>query len=211
MIFCLLLTAALGSVAVVPSPGLALDDVDATISNLHNPNPVVRRSAVLELAGINDPRVVAPLKAALKDPDEQVRALAQAALSRMADASDARTGTDLHAGFATEVTAALSSDGVQRATIIVDSYSFKPDHLIATRGVPLELTLTSVTWLVPHNFVINDPEAGVTISREVPAGKSVTVRFTPRQAGRYKFFCDKKLLFFPSHEEKGMTGTLDVR
>jgi plastocyanin len=110
-----------------------------------------------------------------------------------------------------EKTAFLSPDGIQRATIIVDSYAYTPDHLIVTRGGPVELTLTSVTWLVPHNFVIDDPDFGLKISQEVPAGGSVTVRFTPEQTGRFKFYCDKKLLFFPSHEAKGMTGTLEVR
>lgn len=108
-------------------------------------------------------------------------------------------------------TAVLSPDGFQRATIIVDSYSYTPDHLIVKRGVPLELKLTSVTWLVPHNFLIDAPEAGLQVNEEVPAGKSVTIRFTPGIEGHYKFFCDKKLLFFHSHEEKGMTGTLEVR
>jgi plastocyanin domain-containing protein len=108
-------------------------------------------------------------------------------------------------------TAVLSPDGIQRATIIVDSYSYKPDHLIVQRGVPLELTLTSVTWLVPHNFVIDAPEAGLTINEEAPAGKSITIRFTPALEGSYRFFCNKKLLFFKSHAEKGMEGVLEVR
>jgi len=108
-------------------------------------------------------------------------------------------------------TAELSPDGIQRVTIIVDSYSYTPDHLIVKSEVPLELTLKSVTWLVPHNFLIDAPEAGLKVNEEVPAGKSITIRFTPGRAGRYKFFCDKKLLFFSSHEEKGMTGILEVR
>jgi plastocyanin len=114
-------------------------------------------------------------------------------------------------GLAGQAAAVLSPDGIQRAAILVDSYSYTPDHLIVKRGVPVELTLTSVTWLVPHNFVIDAPEAGMKLNEEVPAGKSVTIRFTPRKEGRYKFFCDKKLLFFHSHEEKGMTGTLEVQ
>jgi len=113
--------------------------------------------------------------------------------------------------LAAEATAELSPDGIQRATILVDSYSYTPDHLIVQRGVPVELTLTRVTWLVPHNFVIDAPEAGMKLSMEAPAGKSVTFRFTPALEGRYKFFCDKKLLFFHSHEEKGMTGILEVQ
>ena len=197
------------SVLFSPPFAMALDDIDATIRNLQNPDPVVRRSAVRELASQHDPRVVAPLNAALDDPDDQVRTLAKSALENLAT-NEPHT-KDFQTAGSIQSMATISTDGVQRATIIVDSYSFKPDHLIVTRGTPVELTLTSVTWLVPHNFVINDPESGLKINQEVPSGKSVTIRFTPEQTGRFKFFCDKKLLFFPSHEAKGMTGTLEVR
>jgi plastocyanin len=105
----------------------------------------------------------------------------------------------------------LGADGVYRAEIIVDSYSYKPDHLIVTVGHPVELTLKSVTVIVPHNFVIKAPELGVNVSQDVPAGKTVTVQFTPTGAGKIEFYCDKKLLFFKSHKEKGMVGTLEVR
>jgi plastocyanin len=105
----------------------------------------------------------------------------------------------------------LGADGVYRAEIIVDSYSYKPDHLIVTVGHPVELTLKSVTVIVPHNFVIKAPELGVVVSQDVPAGKTVTVQFTPTGAGKIEFYCDKKLLFFKSHKEKGMVGTLEVR
>jgi plastocyanin len=204
-----LFIAVLYSIAAGPSPGFALDDIDATISNLHNPDPVVRRSAVKELATQHDPRVVAPLKGALHDPDDRVRTLAKSALENLAE-NDIHT-KDRQAADSNQMMAAVSSDGLQRVAIVVDSYSYTPDHLIVKRGVPVELTLTSVTWLVPHNFVVNDPDSGLKINQEVPAGKSVTIRFTPEQVGQFKYFCDKKLLFFPSHEEKGMRGTLEVR
>lgn len=104
-----------------------------------------------------------------------------------------------------------SDDGVQRAEIVVDSYSYKPDHLMIVAGMPVELTLKSVTVLVPHNFVIKSPEIGVGVSQDVPAGKTVTVHFTASNAGKAEIYCDKKLLFFKSHKEKGMVGTLEVR
>jgi hypothetical protein len=80
MIVPLLFAVALGSVVVIPVHGLALDDVDATIRNLHNPDPVVRRSAVRALAEAKNPRVVPPLIAALDDQDEEVRLNAVQAL-----------------------------------------------------------------------------------------------------------------------------------
>jgi plastocyanin len=106
---------------------------------------------------------------------------------------------------------APDQDGVQRATLILDSYSYAPSHLVVQAGHPVELTLTSVTTLTPHNFVLKEPGAGLQIEQEVGAGKTAVVRFTPSQPGLFTFYCDKKLLFFASHREKGMEGRLEVR
>lgn len=102
-------------------------------------------------------------------------------------------------------------DGIQRATVILDSYSYTPNHLIVQSGKTVELLLTSITTLTPHNFVLKNEAAGVSIERDVRAGRTVTVQFTPTKPGTYTFYCDKKLLFLPSHREKGMEGTLEVR
>lgn len=104
-----------------------------------------------------------------------------------------------------------SEDGVQRAEIVVDSYTYKPDHLVVVAGKPVEFTLKSITIIVPHNFVIKAPEMGVEINQQVPAGKTVKVQFTPIKEGKTEIYCDKKLLFFKSHKEKGMVGTLEVK
>ena len=101
--------------------------------------------------------------------------------------------------------------GGQRATIALDNYSFQPDHLQVQAGKPVELILESRTRLTPHNFILRVPEAGVDLAADVPAGTRQTIRFTPRQPGRFSFYCDKRLLFFKSHREKGMEGVLDVR
>jgi plastocyanin len=103
------------------------------------------------------------------------------------------------------------ADGVQRAAMTLDSYAYAPNHLIVRVGKPVELTLTSVTVLTPHNFVIKEPAAGLVVDQNVSAGKSQTIRFTPEQIGVFTFYCDKKLLFFASHREKGMEGRLEVR
>ncbi len=105
----------------------------------------------------------------------------------------------------------MSADGVQRATVILDSYSYAPNHLIVEAGKPVELTLTSVTTITPHNFVMNDPVGGLSVEQDVGAGKTAVVRFTPTRQGIFSIYCDKKLLFFPSHREKGMEGKLEVR
>ncbi len=105
----------------------------------------------------------------------------------------------------------VGPNGVQRAEVILDSYSYTPNHLIVQAGKPVELTLVSVTFLTPHNFILDAPEAGFKLDLDVGAGKRLTVRFTPAQPGTFPFYCDKKLLFFPSHREEGMEGLLEVR
>ncbi len=103
------------------------------------------------------------------------------------------------------------ADGVQRGALVLDSYSYQPRHLVVRAGAAVELVLTSVTLLTPHNFVLRDLDAGLNVDQDVGAGDTVTVRFTPSKPGLYTFYCDKKLLFFASHREKGMEGLLEVR
>ena len=111
----------------------------------------------------------------------------------------------------TPVEVETAPDGVQRVSITMDSYSYTPNHIIVRVGKPVELILTSVTTLTPHNFVLKEPAAGLMVEQDVRAGKTLTVRFTPTQPGQFTFYCDKKLLFFASHREKGMEGRLEVR
>lgn len=105
----------------------------------------------------------------------------------------------------------LSADGVQRATVTLDSYSYLPNHLIVEAGKPVELTLTSVTTITPHNFIIKDPAGSASVEQDVSAGKTVVVTFTPTQPGTFAIYCDKRLWPLPSHRDKGMEGKLEVR
>ncbi|HXV83003.1 MAG TPA: cupredoxin domain-containing protein [Candidatus Binatia bacterium] len=104
----------------------------------------------------------------------------------------------------------VSKDNVQRLEIIVDSYSFTPSRFVVKQNIPVELIFKSVSWVVPHNFVLKSPEAGLTIEQEIEAGETTVLRFTPTRIGEFKFSCTKKLLFFPSHEDQGMVGILVV-
>jgi heme/copper-type cytochrome/quinol oxidase subunit 2 len=105
----------------------------------------------------------------------------------------------------------VAADGVQRATITLDSYSYTPNHLIVEAGKPVELTLTSITMITPHNFIIKDPAGSLSVEQDVGAGKTTTVKFTPTQPGTFPIYCDKRLWPMPSHREKGMEGKLEVR
>jgi plastocyanin len=109
------------------------------------------------------------------------------------------------------VIAEVGSDGVQRASITLDSYSFTPARLIVQAGRSVELTLTSVTTLTPHNFILEEPAAGLSVAQQVGPSETAKVIFTPTKPGTYSFYCDKKLPFFPSHREQGMEGRLEVR
>ncbi len=102
-----------------------------------------------------------------------------------------------------------SEDGVQRIDIVVDSYSYNPGHIVVTVDKPVELNLRSVTSVVPHSFVIDDPESGIEIKETVPSGKDLMVSFTPGQTGTFKFYCSKSGIF-GSHLDKGMEGTIKV-
>jgi len=105
----------------------------------------------------------------------------------------------------------VAADGVQRATVTLDSYSYTPNHLIVEAGKPVELTLISVTTITPHNFIIKDPAGSLSVEQDVSAGKTVTVKFTPTQSGIFPIYCDKRLWPLPSHRDKGMEGKLEVR
>ncbi|MGH8507500.1 MAG: cupredoxin domain-containing protein [Gammaproteobacteria bacterium] len=101
--------------------------------------------------------------------------------------------------------------GVQSIDVGLDSYSYTPDHLVVKAGRPVIVTLRNRAFLVPHNLVLTDPRAGFYLRQEVAAGESARVVFTPRNLGTFTFYCDKKLLFLPSHREQGMEGKLEVR
>jgi plastocyanin len=103
------------------------------------------------------------------------------------------------------------SDGVQRTTVVLDSYSYQPGHLIVEKGKPVEFTLKSVTTLVPHNFIIKDQAGSLSVEQDVSAGKTAVLKFTPTQPGTFPIYCDKRLWPLPSHRDKGMEGKLEVR
>jgi heme/copper-type cytochrome/quinol oxidase subunit 2 len=105
----------------------------------------------------------------------------------------------------------IAADGIQRATVSLDSYSYNPNHLIVEANRPVELTLTSVTTFIPHNFIIRGAPGSLFIEQDVSAGKTITITFTPTQLGTFPIYCDKRLWPMPSHRDKGMEGTLEVR
>ncbi|MCY3956191.1 MAG: cupredoxin domain-containing protein [Nitrospira sp.] len=103
------------------------------------------------------------------------------------------------------------ADEIQRAFIVLDSYAYTPSHISIQAGEPVEFRLENQSFLTPHNFIMDHPDAGLQQDVNVDAGDDVTIRFVAQVPGTYTFYCDKQLLFFPSHREEGMEGLLEVR
>jgi len=98
--------------------------------------------------------------------------------------------------------ATVDKDGIQRIEVLGGGYFYNPDYIIVKKDISVELIIKKEPGIVPHNIVIKQPEAGMDI-RESLSTKQKVIKFTPKKAGKYSFYCDKKLLFFKNHREKG--------
>jgi plastocyanin len=106
-------------------------------------------------------------------------------------------------------TAQMGADGVQRLKVVGGSYFFTPDHIIVKVDVPVELTVSKESGMVPHDIVVKAPEGGIDFTETLSA-EPKTLRFTPTKPGTYPIYCSKKLLFLESHRHKGMEGVIEV-
>ena len=88
-------------------------------------------------------------------------------------------------------------------------YYFDPDHIIVKVNIPVELKVKREPGIVPYNIVMSEPEAGIVFKEDVSTEPKV-ITFTPKKTGKFPFYCDKKLLFFKSHRERGKEGILEV-
>lgn len=108
------------------------------------------------------------------------------------------------------VVAVVDPDGVQRVEITGGEYYFDPNRIVVKVNVPVELTMKKTKGFVPHDIVVSAPEAGIDFKADMKADAPPVVRFTPTKAGTYIMYCDKKLLFFKSHRNRGMEGVIEV-
>ena len=123
------------------------------------------------------------------------------------------TVTAAPAAFAQEqkdvYVAQVDPDGVQRVRLEGGGYFFKPNHIVVRVNVPVELLASREAGFVPHDLVIQAPEAGISVEVDL-AAEPKKIAFTPTTIGKYPFYCGQKLLFFASHRERGMEGVLEV-
>ena len=106
---------------------------------------------------------------------------------------------------------AFSQELALEITMTLGDYQFTPDTFEVTAGQPVRLTLTNTDRITPHNFIMDNEDAGLNINTSVSAGNSTIIEFTSTTPGSYTFYCSKKLPFMKSHRQKGMKGTLIVK
>lgn len=116
---------------------------------------------------------------------------------------------NVHAEQGKRLIAKIDNDGIQQVEILAGSYFFNPNYIVIKVNVPVEVKIKRESGITPHNIVINAPEAGIEINESISTDPKI-LRFTPTKTGKQTFFCDKKLLFFKSHREKGMEGIIEV-
>lgn len=95
--------------------------------------------------------------------------------------------------------------------IDMESYVFTPSEVTIDVGKPITLILNNQSFLVPHNFLIENPHGVRVLEADISSGESQTHTLTLTEPGIYPFYCDKQLLFFPTHREEGMEGRLVVQ
>lgn len=99
----------------------------------------------------------------------------------------------------------------QKVIMSMESYAYTPSEVVVEAGTPITLTLSNESFLVPHNFLLDDPGGIRLVDTDISSGDTKVVTLTLMEPGIYPFYCDKKLLFFPSHRKQGMEGRLIVR
>jgi heme/copper-type cytochrome/quinol oxidase subunit 2 len=105
--------------------------------------------------------------------------------------------------------AVVGPDGVQHVSITGGGYFFDPNYVVVKANVPVELSVKKEKGYVPHDIMVRAPLAGIDFAVDLKETPQV-VRFTPTKPGKYEMRCDKKLLFFKSHQERGMDGVIEV-
>jgi plastocyanin len=104
----------------------------------------------------------------------------------------------------------LAATPIRSIAVKMGDYRFIPDEITVRAGETVQLQLTNTDRLTPHNFTLKAENAGLNVDTDVSADKAKAVDITPLVPGTYPFYCNKKLLFFKSHRDRGMEGTLIV-
>jgi len=112
-------------------------------------------------------------------------------------------------GKITRATATMGTDGVQRLEVTGGEYYFEPNYLVLKVNTPVELKIKKAGGYIPHNLIVKAPAAGIDLKIDLK-NDFQTVKFTPTKTGKFPMYCDKSLLWLPTHREKGMDGMIEV-
>lgn len=104
--------------------------------------------------------------------------------------------------------AQVGPDGIQRIEIVGGSYFFKPNRITLKVNVPAEIKVSKESGFVPHDIMMNSPEAGMKFQEGLTTEPRI-IGFVPTKTGKYPFFCSKKFMG-SSHRGKGMEGIIEV-
>jgi len=107
------------------------------------------------------------------------------------------------------VIATVDADGVQRAEMVGGDYYYDPNYIVVKVNKPVELKVKKAAGYIPHNLIAKAPEAGIDFMLDLKSDTQ-TVKFTPTKTGKYPIYCDKSVLWFKTHREKGMEGLIEV-
>lgn len=99
---------------------------------------------------------------------------------------------------------AVIVNGVQQVNMLAGSFFYKPNQVTVKVNVPVELMIKKESGMIPHNFVIESPDAGVVVKEELSSDVK-TIRFTPTAIGKIPFYCTHG-----THRDRGMEGVIDV-
>jgi plastocyanin len=88
-------------------------------------------------------------------------------------------------------------------------YFYDPNYIVVKVNKPVELKVRKTSGYIPHDLVAKSPEAGIDFKLDLKRDPQ-TVTFTPTKTGKYPLYCDKSLLWFKTHRERGMEGMIEV-
>lgn len=151
-----------------------------------------------------NPEAAAPASQEMKQDVKQEPAAAEAKPEAKEAMHEHSRGTEKR------FVATVGADGVQHVEITGGEYYFDPNYIIIKVNTPVELTLKKAKGYVPHDITVKAPEAGIDFKVDLSDKEAKTVKFTPSKVGKYEMMCDKRLLWFRSHKDRGMDGYIEV-
>ena len=80
---------------------------------------------------------------------------------------------------------------IQRATVVINEEGYSRPSIKLRRGVPVQLTFLRQTEKTCATEIVI-PAYGIT--RPLPMNQRVTVSFTPKKAGEFRFTCGMSMM-----------------